>query len=73
MLQQTQIEAEHRRGEERRVNTFIFIERLTIRFIGLAGVVGGVVAIIYGYSLIGGAMASLAIAGLAVFLKGNKT
>ena len=46
ILEQTQIEAEHRRKETSRVNIFIFIEHLLGQIfgflIGIAGVIGGV-------------------------------
>lgn len=45
VISQTQIEAEHRRAEDHRVNTFIFFERTVGQvfafLIGISGVVGG--------------------------------
>ncbi len=45
ILQQTQIEGDYRRSESRRVNTFVFIERLIGQIcaflIGMAGIAGG--------------------------------
>jgi uncharacterized membrane protein len=74
---QTQIEAEHRRSEVRRVNKFVFIERIIGQvfalLIGMAGVIGGVYAAINGQAWAGGTIASLAITGLAVvFLTGRR-
>jgi hypothetical protein len=67
---QTQTEAEYRRSELKRVNKFVFIERVIGQIfallIGLAGIVGGVYAAISGQAWAGGTIASLAITGLAV-------
>lgn len=76
VLQQTQVEAEVRRSEARRVNTFIFIERLIGQvfafLIGLAGICGGGYVALHGQAWAGGTIASLAITGLAVvFLTGK--
>lgn len=73
VIQQTQVEAEHRRREDHRINTFIFIERVLGQvfalLIGLAGIVGGAYVAINGQPWAGGTIASLAITGLAaVFL-----
>jgi uncharacterized membrane protein len=76
VINQTQIEAEHRRKEGIRTNTFIFIERVMGQIfallIGLAGIgVGGYVAL-HGEPGAGGTIAGLAITGLAaVFLTGR--
>lgn len=76
VIKQTQIEAEHRRTEGKRVNTFVFIERVVGQIfallIGLAGIgVGGYVAL-HGEPGAGGTIAGLAITGLAaVFLTGR--
>jgi len=74
---QTQREAEHRRSEVKRVNLFVFIERIIGQIfallIGLAGIIGGVYAAINGQAWAGGTIASLAITGLAaVFLTGKR-
>ena len=74
---QTQTEAEHRREEVRRVNGFVFVERIVGQvfalLIGLAGIIGGVYAATNGQPWAGGTIASLAITGLAaVFLTGKK-
>jgi uncharacterized membrane protein len=75
---QTQIEAEHRRAEVKRINKFVFIERIIGQIfallIGLAGIIGGVYAAINGQAWAGGTIASLAITGLAaVFLTGRRS
>jgi len=76
IINQTQVEAEYRRSEGKRVNTFVFIERITGQvfalLIGVAGIgVGGYVAL-HGQPVAGGTIASLAITGLAVvFLTGR--
>jgi uncharacterized membrane protein len=77
VIQQTQIEAEHRRSENKRVNTFVFVERLIGQIfallIGLSGIVGGSYVAIHNQPWAGGTIASLAITGLAVvFLTGKK-
>ncbi|MDD5036705.1 MAG: hypothetical protein PHE55_18360 [Methylococcaceae bacterium] len=77
IVKQTQIEAEHRRSEDKRINTFVFVERLIGQIfallIGLAGIVGGVYAAVNGQAWAGGTIASLAITGLAVvFLTGRR-
>ncbi|QFY44133.1 hypothetical protein F6R98_17075 [Candidatus Methylospira mobilis] len=77
VFNQTQAEAEHRRDEQRRINKFVFIERLVGQacalLIGLAGIGGGVYAAINGHEWAGGTIASLAITGLAVvFLTGKQ-
>jgi hypothetical protein len=77
VITQTQVEAEYRRSEGKRVNTFIFIERLIGQvfalLIGMAGIGGGSYVAIQGEPWAGGTIASLAITGLAVvFLTGRK-
>ncbi len=77
VITQTQVEAEYRRSEGKRVNTFIFIERLIGQvfalLIGMAGIGGGAYVAIQGEPWAGGTIASLAITGLAVvFLTGRK-
>ncbi len=76
VIQQTQIEAEFRRTENKRTNGFIFIERIIGQvfafLIGTGGIaVGGYVAI-NGQPWAGATIASIAITGLAVvFLTGR--
>ena len=76
ILDQTKIEAEYRRKEGKRINSFVFAERIIGQvfalLIGLAGIaVGGYVAL-HGQAWAGGTIASIAITGLAVvFLTGR--
>jgi len=76
VIHQTQVEAEHRRFEERRVNTFLFIERVLGQIfallIGFSGISGGAYVALQGQPWAGGTIASLAVTGLAVvFLTGR--
>lgn len=76
VIQQTQVEAEYRRIESKRVNTFVFIERLVGQIfallIGMAGILCGGFVAVQGQPWAGGTIASLAITGLAaVFLTGR--
>lgn len=76
VISQTQIEAEHRRAEDHRVNTFIFVERTVGQIfaflIGMSGVVGGAYVAIHEQPWAGAMIASLALTGLAVvFLTGR--
>jgi hypothetical protein len=70
IFDQTQIEAEHRRIENHRVNTFIFIERFTALVfalvVGLCGIGGGIHAALQGHDWLGGIVASVTIGSLAV-------
>lgn len=77
VIRQTEIEAEHRRRETRRINTYVFVERLAGQvfafLIGLAGVMGGAYVAVMGQPWTGGIIASTALGGLAVvFLTGRK-
>ncbi len=77
VIQQTQIEAEHRRKETIRINRFVFIENLLGQIfsliIGLAGIGGGSWVAVSGQPWAGGTIATSAITGLAVvFLTGRK-
>ena len=76
VINQTQIEAEHRRKEDKRVNTFIFIERIFGQIfallIGLSGIGAGGYIALNGQPWAGATIASFAITGLAVvFLTGR--
>src|SRR6266702_2812435 len=70
VIQQTQVEAEHRRAESHRVNTLVFTERVIGQvfalIIGLAGIGCGSYVAVNGQPAAGGTIASLAITGLAV-------
>jgi uncharacterized membrane protein len=77
VIQQTQIEAEHRRIETHRINTFIFVEKLLGQvfalLIGLAGIGCGSYVALHGQPVAGGTIASLSLTGLAVvFVTGRK-
>ena len=76
IISQTQIEAEHRRSEYRRINTFIFIEKtlgqIFAFLIGISGVIGGSYVAVHGQEKAGGIIATAALTGLAVvFLTGR--
>lgn len=76
VIAQTQIEAEHRRLQDRRVNTYIFVERTLGQvfafLIGMSGVMGGAYVAIHEQPWAGATIASLALTGLAVvFLTGR--
>lgn len=76
VISQTQIEAEHRRSENRRLNTLVFAERvlgqICALLIGLAGIGGGAYVAVNGHPATGGTIATAAITGLAVvFLTGR--
>ena len=76
VFEQTQIEAETRRREQTRINTLIFIERisgmLAALILGLCGIGGGIYAALQGHDWLGGVVATAVIGTLAVaFLKRN--
>jgi uncharacterized membrane protein len=76
VVSQTQIESEHRRKQDTKINTYIFIERVLGQvfalIIGLSGIgVGGYIAV-KGEATAGATIASISITGLAVvFLTGR--
>ncbi len=77
VIQQTQIEAEHRRTVVKTVNRAVLIERLLGQFcalsLGLAAIIGGVYAAVNGAETAGGIIATAGVGGLAaVFLTGKK-
>ncbi len=80
VFEQTQIEAETRRREQLRLNSFVFIERLAgmlaALLIGIFGIGGGIYAALKGHDWLGGVVATTTIGTLAVaFLNrrnGNK-
>lgn len=77
VINQTQIEAEHRRKETARINGFIFIEHLVGQIfsliIGLGGIGAGSWVAVNGQPWAGGTIATASITGLAVvFLTGKK-
>lgn len=76
MFEQTEAEASARRAEQRRVNTFEFIERilgmLLALCIGLAGIGGGLYGALNGHDWFGVALATVTIGTLAIrFIKGG--
>lgn len=78
VIHQTQVEAETRRAETHRINTFIFIEKflgqIFALFIGLAGIGCGSYVALHGQPAAGGTIASLSLTGLAVvFVTGRKS
>lgn len=70
VFEQTQIEAETRRIEDHRVNTFVFIERMAAMVvsaaIGICGIVGGIYAGLNGQPWLGGIISTATIGTLAV-------
>ncbi len=70
VFEQTQAEAEQRRAETRRVNTFIFFEHLVGNLfalaVGLCGIGGGIYAGLQGHDWLGGIVATASISTLAV-------
>jgi hypothetical protein len=76
VFDQTQAEAEHRRREDHRVNTFIFVERSVAlacaALIGVCGIGGGLYAALHGHDWLGGTVVTVSIGTLAVaFLRGQ--
>ncbi|MDR2874742.1 MAG: hypothetical protein LBV44_02275 [Methylobacillus sp.] len=77
VFDQTQIEAEHRRSETHRTNTFIFIERIAAQILSMSvcicGIAGGIYAALNGHDWVGAVVASASIGTLAVaFLNRHK-
>lgn len=74
VFEQTQIEAEARRAEQRRINNFIFFERLAGMVasftLGVCGIAGGIYAALQGHDWLGGVVVTATIGTLAIaFLK----
>ena len=69
VFEQTTQEADTRRREQHRVNTFEFVERilgmLCAVAIGAAGILGGLYAALQGHDWLGGIVATIAIGTLA--------
>jgi len=77
IIQQTQVEAEHRRKESHHVNTLVFITmtlgQVFALVIGLAGTGCGSYVALHGQPWAGATIASLSLTGLAVvFITGQK-
>jgi len=76
VINQTQIEAEHRRKETLRLNTFVLIERIIGQvfalIIGVTGIISGSYVAISGQAWAGGTIATASLTGLAaIFLTGR--
>jgi hypothetical protein len=76
VIQQTQIEAEYRRKETLRLNSFVLIERIIGQvcalIIGITGIISGSYVALNGQPGAGGTIATVALTGLAVvFLTGR--
>ena len=76
VVAQTEREADTRRLEDKRINTFIFVERILGQIfaltIGVSAIVGGVYAAVSGAETAGGIIASVGVGGLAaVFITGK--
>lgn len=70
VFEQTAMEAQARRNEQRRVNTLEFVERLVGMFgaivLACLGVGGGIYAAVHGHDWLGGIVATATIGTLAV-------
>ena len=78
VINQTQIESEHRRKETSRINGYIFAEHIIGQIfalvIGTIGIIAGSWVALNGQPWAGGTIATAAIGGLAVvFLTGRKS
>ena len=76
VIQQTQVEAEYRRKETLRLNSFVLIERIIGQvfalIIGVTGIISGSYVALNGQPTAGGTIATVALTGLAVvFLTGK--
>lgn len=70
VFEQTEMESQGRRNEQRRINTFVFIERIggiaASLAMGLAGIAGGVYLGLSGHDWLGGVLVTATIGTLAV-------
>lgn len=70
ILDQTRVEADHRRKQGSRVNTLIFLERMIGQFfalvMGLSGIFGGIYAATQGHEAVGITVSTVSIGTLAV-------
>ena len=79
VIQETRAEAAHRRRQESKVNTFIFIERMFGQIVALllagAGISGGIYAALHGLEWIGVSivLATIGTLGVAVINKFKQT
>lgn len=77
VIEETRLEARHRREQDSKINTFIFVERIFGQLgaitVAVLGVGGGVYAGIHGEPALGGTIATITIGTLAVaFISRNK-
>jgi len=77
VISQTQTEAEHRRSQNKRINGFVFVERVLGQvfafFIGIVGVAGGGYVALHNQPWAGAMISTAALTGLAVvFVTGRK-
>lgn len=77
VIRQTQVEAEYRRVQDARMNTYLFYERAAGQvfafLIGMGGIGAGAYVAVNGQPWAGATISSLAISGLAmVFLTGRR-
>lgn len=78
VVQETRLEAAHRRKQEARINVFVFVERLLgqVAAIALAvlGISGGIYAALQGQPWLGGVIVTATIGTLAVtFVRRSKS
>lgn len=76
VIEQTKLEANHRRSRDNRVNIFIFVERmfgqLAAIVVAALGIGGGIYTGLHGQPILGGTIATVTIGTLAVaFLHRN--
>lgn len=78
VVQETQLEAAHRRKQEARINVFVFVERLLGQLAAIAlavlGISGGIYAALQGQPWLGGVIVTATIGTLAVtFVRRSKS
>lgn len=78
VVQETRLEAAHRRKQETRINVFVFVERLLGQLAAIAlavlGISGGIYAALQGQPWLGGVIVTATIGTLAVtFVRRSKS
>ena len=77
VMEQTRVEAEHRRKEESKVNNLVFAERMSGQLfalvVGICGIFGGVRAAALGHEATAIAIATVSVGTLAVVFVTRKT
>lgn len=78
VVQETRLEAAHRRKQEARINVFVFVERLLGQLAAIAlavlGISGGIYAALQGQPWLGGVIVTATIGTLAVtFVRRSKS